>query len=123
MSDRRAEPRLLCADLVDVEWKDRKGGIQRGVVNLEDISFSGACLHVEQPVPLGTAVRIAYPSGTLLGAVRYCFFNEIGYFLGIEFEPGQRWSQEQFQPQHLLDLRQLVDRAIEKAANAEPAAN
>jgi hypothetical protein len=123
MFDRRVEPRLLCAELMDVEWKDQNGGIQRGVVHLEDISYSGACLQVERRVPLGTALHIAYPSGALTGVVRYCEFNQIGYFLGIEFAPGQRWSQQQFHPQHLLDVRQLVDRAIEKATNAEPAAN
>jgi hypothetical protein len=120
MLNRRIEPRLLCADLVDVEWKDPNGRIRRSVANLEDISLSGACLQVERPVPLGTPFRIAYPSGMLMGKVRYCVFREIGYFLGVEFEPGHRWSQRQFRPQHLLDPRRLITRAIEKASS-EPA--
>ena len=111
MLDRRIEPRMLCADIVDVQWKDQGGRTRRGVANLEDISLSGACLQVDRPVPLGTSFRISYPSGELMGKVKYCVFREIGYFLGVEFEPGSRWSQRHFRPQHLLDPRRLVARA------------
>ena len=117
MMERRVEPRLLCADLVDVQWKDQTGRIRRGVANLEDISLSGACLQVERPVALGTPFRITYPNGVLMGKVRYCVFREIGYFLGVEFEPGNRWSQRSYKPQHLLDPRKLANRA---AKNAKP---
>jgi hypothetical protein len=110
MLDRRIEPRMLCADLVDIQWKDQGGRTRRGVANLEDISLSGACLQVERPVPPGTNFRISYPNGELTGKVKYCVFREIGYFLGIEFEPGSRWSQRHFRPQHLLDPRRLVGR-------------
>jgi hypothetical protein len=57
-----------------------------------------------------------------MGKVRYCVFREIGYFLGVEFEPGHRWSQKQFRPQHLLDPRRLVHRAAENAEAIEPLA-
>jgi len=117
MLDRRIEPRMLCADLVDVKWKDQTGRSRRGVANLEDISLSGACLQVERPVPLGTSFRISYPSGELVGTVRYCVFREIGYFLGIEFDPGNRWSQRQYRPQHLLDPRRLVGRVTNRLKN------
>src|SRR5438552_17549765 len=114
MLDRRVEPRMLCADLVDVKWKDQTGRTRRGVANLEDISLSGACLQVDRPVVLGTTLLIGYPSGELTGKVKYCVFREIGYFLGVEFEPGSRWSQRHFRPQHLLDPRRLVSRAINR---------
>jgi hypothetical protein len=114
MMDRRIEPRLLCADLVDVQWKDQTGRVRRSVANLEDISLSGACLQVDRPVPLGTPYRITYPKGVLVGKVKYCVFREIGYFLGIEFEAGSRWSRNDFRPQHLLDPRHLVNRAAER---------
>jgi hypothetical protein len=123
MLERRVEPRLLCADLVDVQWKDQTGRLRRGVANLEDISLSGACLQVERPIPLGTPFRISYPKGLLTGVVKYCVFREIGYFLGVEFEPGSRWSQRSFRPQHLLDPRHLVHRSANRAkaeAEAEP---
>ena len=118
--DRRVETRLLCADLVDVQWKDQAGRTRRSVANLEDISISGACLQVEHPVSLGTSYRIHYPNGTLVGKVKYCVFREIGYFLGIEFEPGTRWSRDDFQPQHLLDPRKLFNRAKKSEQDVVP---
>jgi hypothetical protein len=123
MLDRRIEPRLLCADLVDVKWKDQTGRTRRSVANLEDISLSGACLQVDRPVPLGTNFRIGYPSGELVGKVKYCVFRDIGYFLGIEFEPGSRWSQRHFRPQHLLDPRRLVRRVTNRLRGDEPSAS
>jgi hypothetical protein len=39
-------------------------------------------------------------------------YREIGYFVGIEFEAGSRWSKNQFRPQHLLDPRHLVDQSL-----------
>jgi hypothetical protein len=114
MVDRRVEPRMLCADMVDVQWKDKTGRTRRGTANLEDISLSGACLQFDQPIPLQTPMRIAYPNGELVGTVRYCVFREIGYFLGIEFEPGSRWSAREFRPQHMLDPRHLVLRTVNR---------
>lgn len=101
---------MLCADLVDVLWKDKSGKVRRAIANLEDISISGACLQVESPIPLQTPIRISYPKGELQGRVAYCVYREIGYFLGVEFEPGVRWSLRNFKPQHLLDPRRLLAR-------------
>lgn len=115
MRNRRIEPRMLCADLVEIQWRDQTGRRRRAMANLEDISLSGACLQVERPIPLGCAVRVAYPSGELAGAVKYCIFREIGYFLGVEFEPGTRWSPRSFRPQHLLDPRRMVARVVNRA--------
>jgi hypothetical protein len=114
MRDRRIETRLLCADLVEIQWRDQTGRRRRAMANLEDISLSGACLQVERPIPLGCALRLAYPSGELVGAVKYCVFREIGYFLGVEFESGTRWSPRSFRPQHLLDPRRMVARAASR---------
>lgn len=115
MVDRRFEPRLLCADMVDVCWKDKGGRNKKSVANLEDISLSGACLQVDSPIPLETVIRITHAKGELAGIVKYCVFRDIGYFLGIEFEPGSRWSLKHFKPQHLLDPRHLVLRSIHRA--------
>jgi hypothetical protein len=108
MRDRRAEPRLLCADLVNVEWKDEGGRLRQTVANLEDISLSGACLQLDVAIPLQAVVRIRHPQGELTGVVRYCVYREIGYFLGIQFEPGSKWSRRQFRPMHLFDPRRLA---------------
>jgi hypothetical protein len=99
---------MLCADLVEVHWRDQAGRGRRIVANLEDISLSGACIQVDKPIPLQTDIRMSYPNGELLGTVRYCVYREIGYFLGVEFRAGSRWSQRSFKPQHMLDPRRLL---------------
>jgi hypothetical protein len=125
MLDRRVEPRMLCADMVGLEWKDKGGRTRRATAHLEDISLSGASLQMDSPVPLKTGLRITYPKGELRGIVRYCVFREFGYFLGIEFEPGSRWSLQHFKPQHMLDPRRLVIRAVnrQRDSNTPPLVN
>ena len=71
---------------------------------------------------LDTVLRIRHPKGEFRGSVRYCLYREIGYFLGVQFLPGCEWSPEAYQPEHLLDLRELVQesakRAVQKADQA-----
>jgi len=52
--------------------------------------------------------------------VKYFVFREIGYFLGVEFEPGCRWSQRHYRPQHLLDPRRLVTRVTNRLKTETP---
>ncbi|MBI5283418.1 MAG: PilZ domain-containing protein [Candidatus Solibacter usitatus] len=99
---------MLCADLVDVRWKDTAGRSRRAVANLEDISLSGACLQLDSQVPLNTLVRISYPKGEFSGMVRYCVYREIGYFVGVQFDTGCKWEKHSFKPLHLLDPRTLA---------------
>jgi len=117
MSERREHPRLLCADLVPVEWKDRSGRMRRTMANLEDISMAGACLQVETEIPVGTAVKFTVSKGVLSGVVRYATYREIGYFLGVQFDPGIKWTPRTFRPMHLLDPRSLMERAVERAGS------
>src|SRR5882724_9024046 len=102
MQERRSEVRMLCADMVEVCWKDRTGRDWRVMALLEDISQSGACLQLETAVPQGTQIRLECPKKKLEGLVRYCVYREIGYFVGMEFDSSSRWSKKQFKPQHLL---------------------
>ena len=108
MQERRTDSRLLCAELVQVIWTDKGGRQLRRVANLEDISACGACVQVESPMACGTRVSLGYGDGHLDGTVRYCLYQGIGYFLGVEFDEGCRWSRKHFRPRHLLDVQQLV---------------
>jgi len=108
MEERRLEVRMLCADMVDVRWKDRAGKECGTTAILEDISPSGACLQVEAPIPLGVEIRWDQPRQEFQGYVRYCVYREIGYFVGVEFDASFKWSKKAFKPQHLLDLQDLV---------------
>ena len=114
MQERRIDSRLLCADLVETVWQDASGRQQRHMANLEDISLSGICLQAETQVPAGTSISMCYGDGELVGTVRYCVFRDCGYFLGIEFEEGCRWSTQHFRPQHLVDPRELVEQAMRR---------
>jgi len=102
---------MLCADMVDVCWEDKKGRVQQVTGLLEDISASGACLQFETPVPLGVEIRWGSPKQQFTGRVQYCVYREIGYFVGVEFDSGSKWSKKTYKPQHLLDLQRLVGRA------------
>ena len=113
---------MLCADLVDVHRKDKNGRTRRAIANLEDISLSGAA-QVDAPIPIDTALRICYPKGELQGRVCYCVFREIGYFLGIKFEPGFRWSMREFVRRRLLDPRQLLQRDADRSVRPAAAAS
>ena len=99
----------MCADLVNIEWRDENGRDQRTVANLEDISALGACLQVESEIPLRTSIRMNFMKNEYTGEVRYCVFREFGYFLGVQFEPGVKWNSRSFKPLHLFDPRRLLD--------------
>ncbi len=99
----------MCADLVEIEWRDGNGRTQQAVANLEDISTLGACLQVEVEIPLRTVVRMTVMKNEYVGEIRYCVFREFGYFLGVQFEPGVKWSSRAFKPLHLFDPRRLLD--------------
>jgi len=108
MQERRTENRMLCADMVEVCWNNQAGRKKTATGLLEDISPSGACLQMEAPVGLGTAIRWSCADREFKGKVRYCVYREIGYFVGVEFGADSRWSKKVFRPQHLLDLKKLM---------------
>jgi hypothetical protein len=106
--NRRLSRRFLCAELVEVRWKDKSGRLRFYMSNLEDISRSGACLLMEAAIPLDTAIVIRSEGLDLHGKVRYCLDRDESYFVGVEFAEGTQWSRLQYRPQHLLDPRELV---------------
>ena len=124
MNERRADTRMLCSELVNVYWTDQQGRQRQVLANLEDISVCGVCLQLDDPVHLDTVLRICHAKGEFRGSVRYCLYREIGYFLGVQFLPGYEWSPESYQPEYLLDLRELVQtsakRAVKKSDRATP---
>jgi hypothetical protein len=108
MQERRSEVRMLCADMVELHWTDSGGNDCCVMALLEDISPSGACLQLETAVPLNAEVHWRSPKQEFSGHVRYCVYREIGYFLGVVFEPTSKWSKKTYKPQHLLDLKRLM---------------
>ncbi len=105
MSAERREDRELCADLVQVQWKDAGGVQHEEWAILEDISTSGACLEIEQPVETDAVVTLQFAADKLQARVKYCNPENSKYFLGVQFEQGYRWSRRKFKPQHLIQFR------------------
>ena len=80
------------------------------VANLEDISPSGACVLFEQPVPAGARLCLMLGRHKFRGQVTHCTHNEIGYFVGLRFDAGRKWSRKIYEPKHLLDLACRADK-------------
>ncbi|HZQ53289.1 MAG TPA: PilZ domain-containing protein [Bryobacteraceae bacterium] len=109
MKERRTENRLLCAELVELVWKDAAGQTCRRLANLEDISSSGINLQSDVAIRAGESIMVRYRDRDLAGVVRYCHRQELGYFLGVRLETSCNWSN--FRPEHLLDPAELVAKA------------
>jgi hypothetical protein len=105
MKHRRKEDRSLCAELLEVRWRDAAGQECREFAALEDISRQGLSLGLDTPIPEGTEVTVLYPNGKYEGHVRYCRSDELGHVLGIRFSPGCSWSRRDFRPSHLVQFR------------------
>jgi hypothetical protein len=120
MKERRAEPRLLCSDLIKVRLEGAGAGAEQAdlVANLEDISPSGACLQFEQPVTVGARLCLTFGRHKFHGRAIYCTHSEIGYFVGVRFDAGQKWSRKIYEPKHLLDPARVVARAARSKSNA-----
>ena len=101
MRERRAEPRLWCSDLIKVRLEG--GEPVELTANLEDISPSGACVQFEQAVPVGARLCLTLGRHKFRGQATHCEHNEIGYFVGIRFDAGRKWSRQAYKPSHLLD--------------------
>jgi hypothetical protein len=119
--ERRFENRFLCADLVSVVWSDvakAEGGdgleatdsFQAEAV-LEDISALGACVQVEQSIPVGSPITLAIGKTSFSGHVCYSVFRDYGHFAGIRFSEDTEWSAEMVMPQHLTSLETIAQLA------------
>jgi hypothetical protein len=104
MRERRSEPRYMCSELVTLRVYHAAQSPAECVVNLEDISASGACLHSETAVAQGNAIEMITPRCSFKGVVRYCRFVEIGFDIGVSFESRAVWNRDRFEPAHLLDV-------------------
>jgi hypothetical protein len=101
----RREDRELCADLVKIRWTTESGSAQLEWAILGDISTSGACLEIEEPIPPDTVVALEFSDERCQARIKYCKFDKVNYLLGVEFEQGYRWSRRRFKPKHLTQFR------------------
>ena len=111
MIDRRAEPRWLCSDLIEIRIARGADDPETVVANLEEISPSGACVLFAQPLPPGTHVSLKLGRFRFRGRVQYTTWEPAGHYSGIRFDAGRKWSLEIYRPQHLLDPAKLMNHA------------
>jgi hypothetical protein len=111
-TERRLEGRFLCADVVKVT---RVEGDPRKTLEavLEDISPLGACVQVEEQIPLGMEVVLSSGGKCLSGVVSYCVYRDYGFFVGIHFLDETHWSKGVFVPDHLTSLAALAMRCMD----------
>lgn len=108
--ERRGSKRLLCSDLVQVQWTDAKGTPYREIAILENLSLTGVGLFTGVAIAEGTVLRIGFNDVQLSGCVRACVFRENGYIVGLELDSDSKWAQSagrQIFPEHLLDVSLL----------------
>ena len=98
MNNRRDETRYLCSQLVTLHWTDELRVERKETAVLENISASGASVQSEVRINWGTRIRLLAAKQQFRGPVRYCYWRDSGYFVGIEFHPDSQWSRSNLSP-------------------------
>lgn len=114
-TQRRLEGRFLCADVVSLTCLEGER-VKTTEAVLEDISPVGACVQVEEAVPLGTEVALTAADKSLFGVVSYCVYRDYGFFVGIHFSDETHWSRRVFEPDHLISMETLARRQKDQDA-------
>ncbi len=117
MNERRFEKRLLCAQLVRVEWTVGPERFRSSEAVLEDISAIGGCVQMDTPIPIGAPMELIIdtengPPANYRGHACYCAFRDFGYFVGVRFSDTNLWTVATVAPEHLLNLESLSQRAM-----------
>ena len=113
MNERRVTPRMPCAEPVQLQWSDEAGRARMAIADLTDISLTGASLQLERPIPLRTQLRFTFSGQELTGTVRHCVLRELGYAIGLEFDPGCQWNERARPRKQLAYPRKRSTRAAD----------
>jgi len=111
VKDLPGEHRRLCSDLIDIKWKNSKGKklVYPGL--LEEIAPTSACVQLDFPIPLDSHVRLECRRVAYAGVISTCSYEQnLGYFVSIEFEKGERWSPDQYEPRYCIDPLELCSK-------------
>ena len=107
MKQRRVEDRGLCADLIKMAWATEAEYSRSDWAILGDISPSGACLEIDEPIPVDAVVELEFGADRCEAVVQYCKYDKVNYLLGVEFREGYRWSSNRWEPKHLIQFNLL----------------
>jgi len=67
-------------------WRDPEGFPRVLTGLIEDRSYSGIGISIQEPIDIGTKVQIRGRLRELSGTVRYCRTRGAKYFVGIELD-------------------------------------
>jgi hypothetical protein len=90
MRDRRFDLRSAGPLEGVVHWRTDPGANTQASVFMDDLSISGARIHVNRPIPVRTRVDIVVRDKQLPATVRYCTRAKAEYVVGVEFHPGHQ---------------------------------
>jgi hypothetical protein len=112
MEIKRSEPRFMCSEPVNILVNDG-GALAEGIANLEDISPSGACVHLHEAIRVGANIEIVCSSCSFKGTVRNCRYTVAGFDVGMEFANAKAWNLQRYEPKHLLLVATRVPEEVE----------
>lgn len=82
----RNEPRKVFLCRITITWKSETDGLKSQTGLLEDRSRSGAGVSVDDPIPVGTAVKIRGRKRELTAIVKYCYPKNMRYLVGVQYD-------------------------------------
>jgi RecJ-like exonuclease len=104
MAQKRSEPRYMCAELVNILICHEDQTVEETTAHLEDISPSGACVHLDAAIRLGADIEIVCSTCRFKGKVRNCRYAGGAYDVGVAFDQPRAWDASRYQPAHLLPI-------------------
>ena len=124
MTERIATRRQWCSELVTVQLKT-KGGWGRAIpALLDEIAPVSAAVLLERRPPNGVLLKLNCGECEFRGKVRSCDYRpKLGYYAGVDFDPGCQWSVDKFEPKHLLDLCALAGSTVDATPNIRSCCN
>jgi hypothetical protein len=105
MKQRRLENRDRCADVIKMAWTPEQEFPRKDLAMLGNISPSGACLEIEEPIPVNAVVELEFGMDQCQAVVKYCKYDKVNYIFGVQFKAGYRWSSNHWEPKHLIQVQ------------------
>jgi hypothetical protein len=98
---------FLCSDLIAVRWESPEPHSAAAV--LEEIWSTGAVVQLDKPLLKATRVRLELGDVEIPGLVMANVYEQIGYYITVQFEAGFRWSPDMYTPEYLFDPATLCE--------------
>ena len=92
-------------------WPQELGASRTDWAILGDISPSGACIEIDEPIPVNAVVELEFGHDRCLAVVQYCKYDKVSYVLGVQFKQGYQWSSSRWEPKHRIQVNlQEIDK-------------